>query len=105
MDTTEQPTTHTATITFKQATRLSSTASRAASKGVTPDRCRIAREAFELALRDLINHDEGLSPGDTCGITDVLRINNLLVRSRQEAMAAGILTSEDVSRIERKVRL
>lgn len=98
MNSTTAPKTLTAASTaFKASVRLGGTASRAAAKGVTPARRKRARELFEAALRDLVWQE------DRHGIDYVAWISDLLTRDRQYAMEVGVLTAEDVSRIEREV--
>ncbi len=93
MSTTHQQTISAGTTAFQQGVRLSCTASRVATDGkCTAGRRRIAREAFAAALRDLISHeDRGV---DTAWVADQV------TSARQAAQRVGLLTPEDVSRIE-----
>lgn len=86
----------TTTAAFRQASRLGATIGRVEYDGkLTASRKRIAREAFEIAFRDVIRHeDRGIDSG---------WIGDRLTSERQLAMRTGLLTAADVIRIEREV--
>lgn len=84
------------TATFRYTAKLSHRAGVALRDGqATAARRRVARETFEIALRELLRwEDRG---------HDTAHADRVLTAARHRATAAGLLTAEDVSRIESAV--
>lgn len=85
-------------ITLRQCSRLQCAIAAAVDprkSGVTPGRKRIARDAFERALVALVAAE------DERGAAAVAWISDPLTAARQRATEVGLLTVDDVSRIER----
>lgn len=84
------------TVAFEQSCRLSFIAGRATERGITAGRRRIAREAFALSLTDLLAWEEKLGAEGCAWVSDQL------TAARQSAMKAGLLSADDICRIERE---